>query len=129
MLLPIITFLLFDNPHDCFICLGKDPDRIYSSFQLSRQERTHRKMKAKYSRAQIIALDRSKIVDSFGMRRDHKSSVINCVIDPVIGISYEQFNDDGLLDESLVYRYGGSETVLSILSQLPSQASFISSNL
>ena len=35
VLLPVVTFLLFDNPHDCFTCLGKDPDRIYSSFQLS----------------------------------------------------------------------------------------------
>ena len=32
VLLPVVTFLLFDDPHDCFACLGKDPDRIYSSF-------------------------------------------------------------------------------------------------
>ena len=32
MMLPIIGFFLVDDPHDCYTCLGKDPDRIYSSF-------------------------------------------------------------------------------------------------
>ena len=58
VLLPVVTFLLFDNPHDCFTCLGKDPDRIYSSFQLSFQERFRRKMKAKYSSAQINVIEK-----------------------------------------------------------------------
>ena len=31
-LLPFWAFLLFNNPHDCFKCLGKDPDRNYSKF-------------------------------------------------------------------------------------------------
>ena len=29
-LLPIWAFLLLNTPHDCFKCLGKDPDRIFS---------------------------------------------------------------------------------------------------
>ena len=49
MLLPVTLFLLLDNPHDCFVCLGKDPDRIYSIFQLSKEVRIKRKMKAKYN--------------------------------------------------------------------------------
>lgn len=49
ILLPVTLFLLFDNPHDCFVCLGKDPDRIYSIFQLSKEVRVKRKMKAKYN--------------------------------------------------------------------------------
>ena len=32
IMLPVIFFLLLDDPHDCFTCLGKDPDRVYSSF-------------------------------------------------------------------------------------------------
>lgn len=48
-LVPVVFFLLIDKPHDCFQCLGKDPDRIYSSFQLKKSERIARKMFAKYS--------------------------------------------------------------------------------
>ena len=29
-LLPIWAFFLLNVPHDCFKCLGKDPDRIFS---------------------------------------------------------------------------------------------------
>ena len=32
ILMPIIVFMIFDKPHDCFVCLGKDPDRTYSIF-------------------------------------------------------------------------------------------------
>ena len=32
ILMPIITFLAFDDPHDCFKCFGKDPDRNYSRY-------------------------------------------------------------------------------------------------
>ena len=46
---PVIIFLMFDNPHDCFTCLGKDPERKYSSFQLSIKERRNRRMIARYS--------------------------------------------------------------------------------
>ena len=30
-LVPLLAFFALDQPHDCFVCLGKDPDRIYSS--------------------------------------------------------------------------------------------------
>ena len=32
LVLPVIVFFCFDEPHDCFRCMGKDPDRIYSCF-------------------------------------------------------------------------------------------------
>ena len=32
MLIPVAVFLWLDEPHDCFRCLGKDPDRHYSHF-------------------------------------------------------------------------------------------------
>ena len=32
MLIPVLTFICLDKPHDCFACLGKDPDRNYSIF-------------------------------------------------------------------------------------------------
>ena len=42
-------FLAFDDPHDCFKCFGKDPDRNYSKFQLTKEECAMRRMAAKYS--------------------------------------------------------------------------------
>ena len=32
LLLPVLVFFGFDDPHDCFVCFGKDPDRKYSRF-------------------------------------------------------------------------------------------------
>ena len=37
-LFPIWAFFLFNDPHDCFRCLGKDPDRIFSIKQYNRDE-------------------------------------------------------------------------------------------
>ena len=37
-ILPYWAFLLFHDPHDCFKCLGKDPERNYSMFQFNRAE-------------------------------------------------------------------------------------------
>ena len=37
-LVPFISYLWLNEPHDCFRCLGKDPDRRYSIFQLTRRE-------------------------------------------------------------------------------------------
>ena len=31
-MLPMLAFFIFNDPHDCYTCLGKDPDRIYSRF-------------------------------------------------------------------------------------------------
>ena len=36
-LIPFMAFYTFNRPHDCFVCLGKDPDRVYSSLQLTGQ--------------------------------------------------------------------------------------------
>lgn len=49
MLLPVVAFLLLNKPHDCYACLGKDPDRIYSSYQLTRGERAHMKLMARFN--------------------------------------------------------------------------------
>ena len=35
---PFIFFFILNKPHDCFICLGKDPERRFSMFQLTREE-------------------------------------------------------------------------------------------
>ena len=37
-MLPYWAFLLLHDPHDCFKCLGKDPERNYSKFQFNRAE-------------------------------------------------------------------------------------------
>ena len=35
LMLPLIAYFWLNDPHDCYTCLGKDPDRIYSRFQLT----------------------------------------------------------------------------------------------
>ena len=37
-MMPFIFFFLLNRPHDCFICLGKDPLRRFSVFQLTSEE-------------------------------------------------------------------------------------------
>ena len=46
--LPVQAFLLLSEPHDCFRCFGKDPNRIYSQYQLSKFERLERRMTQKF---------------------------------------------------------------------------------
>ena len=43
-LIPFFIFLAFNKPHDCFKCLGKDPERRYSIFQFNKFEREQRRM-------------------------------------------------------------------------------------
>ena len=31
-LLPFLLYFILQQPHDCFLCLGKDPDRRFSQF-------------------------------------------------------------------------------------------------
>ena len=52
--IPIITFFIFDNPHDCFVCLGKDPDRRYSIHQLKVEEKVKRMIQAKYGISNVV---------------------------------------------------------------------------
>ena len=49
LLIPIWTFFWLHDPHDCYTCLGKDPDRIYSRFQLNVEERARRQLIAKFN--------------------------------------------------------------------------------
>ena len=50
-LFPIWAFLTLDTPHDCYRCIGKDPDRIYSIYQLTKCEIIERNMKTKFGRS------------------------------------------------------------------------------
>ena len=47
-IIPFWAFLLFRNPHDCFKCLGKDPERNYSKFQYKRAEIKRLRYRAKF---------------------------------------------------------------------------------
>ena len=47
-LVPIWAFFILDKPHDCFRCLGKDPDRIFSIDQYRKDEIVALKMRNKY---------------------------------------------------------------------------------
>ena len=53
LLLPIFVYFCLNDPHDCFICLGKDPDRIYSIFQLSWEDRERRKCIARFNQDEL----------------------------------------------------------------------------
>ena len=64
-ILPVIVFFLLNEPHDCFTCLGKNPDHIYSIYQFTLEERAIRKMEAKYSskmQEEVISNDQTSIV-------------------------------------------------------------------
>ena len=60
-LLPVIAFFIFNTPHDCYTCLGKDPDRNYSIYQLSLEERARRKFLSKFNRSQEQDIVEQKI--------------------------------------------------------------------
>ena len=45
---PIIAFLILNQPHDCYKCLGKDPDRVFSVNQLTEREAMLREIKNKF---------------------------------------------------------------------------------
>ena len=57
-LLPIVAFLILNDPHDCFRCLGKDPDRIFSISQFTKLEFKALKLRQKFGKtANLITLD------------------------------------------------------------------------
>ena len=60
-LMPIWAFFLLNSAHDCFKCLGKDPDRIFSISQFTKDERFARQMKQKYGRNYRIMLSSTEI--------------------------------------------------------------------
>ena len=47
-LLPVASYLLINYPHDCYKCLGKDPDRNFSQYQFTERELAMRSMRYKY---------------------------------------------------------------------------------
>ena len=80
ILLPVVVFFLLDQPHDCFICLGKDPDAIYSTYQLSLEERYMRHMVAKFSKDGMDIVDRGRffsvvLSDTRGRFKDRNLSI------------------------------------------------------
>ena len=64
ILIPVIVFVVLDKPHDCFVCLGKDPERVYSIFQLKREERYERTLFAKGGKALTESLRRNNLNNS-----------------------------------------------------------------
>ena len=49
-LVPFVSYFWLNEPHDCFRCLGKDPDRRFSIFQLTRWENLMREHKVKHGK-------------------------------------------------------------------------------
>ena len=52
IILPVAVYLLTNEPHDCFVCLNKDPDRAYSIYQMTTDDKIKRRMVAKYNAEQ-----------------------------------------------------------------------------
>ena len=50
MLTAVIAFYALENPHDCFACFGKDPDRVYSGFQMTLEDRIARRYFARFNK-------------------------------------------------------------------------------
>ena len=48
------VFFIFESPHDCFTCIGKDPDRKYSIHQYTYDQLLERKMLQKFGRRSIM---------------------------------------------------------------------------
>ena len=77
---PVLFLFLLDQPHDCFKCFGKDPDRIFSSYQLTLEEKARRKMVAKFSKKSILGKDHDSVLVNAVLnesRNIHGSSDIN----------------------------------------------------
>lgn len=47
-LIPFLSYFWLNDPHDCFRCVGKDPDRRYSMFQLTQRETLMREHLVKF---------------------------------------------------------------------------------
>lgn len=62
ILIPSLTFFAFDKPHDCFVCLGKDPERIFSRFQLTKSQVERRKFKAKLSTTLTQSIEKKSLI-------------------------------------------------------------------
>ena len=94
LLTPVVTFLIFDEPHDCFSCLSKDPDRAYSIYQLSLEERIRRKMVAKFSTAQERkSISDQDFISELLARKDlrrNRNFTLNVSVD---GLSTSQVNN------------------------------------
>ena len=63
ILIPSLTFFALDHPHDCFVCLGKDPKRVYSIHQMTTIDRTKRKMYARFSYKDSSKNERPSLVN------------------------------------------------------------------
>ena len=64
-------FFILIELHDCFICVGKDPERIYSSFQLNLKERAYRQLRARFNRKfeKSVTCDQAFIQDLLHSQR------------------------------------------------------------
>jgi len=96
LMLPVVSFLLVNKPHDCYTCLGKDPDRVYSSFQLSSEERLRRRVRTKRNKRESDLLTLQNLKAQEGRRYTD----IN--VDIVSPDELEKIDDD------ILYKLGGS---------------------
>ena len=111
ILAPIITFFCFDKPQDWFSEFGKDPERNFSIFQFSLEEKARRHFVAKHGKKDSLnntylneVLINCTLNQSNLARRQ---SQLNMNVERNYLTSKEE-RESFLLDEELVYRFGGS---------------------
>lgn len=113
--LPMLSFFWLDSPHDCYTCLGKDPDRIYSQFQLSLEERAKRALRAKLNKKQqkeivsqpefLQSLFRD---ENWSKRQQSSIKLINKARLQLLRIDSDQMPMD-----ELVHRFAGTEVSIT----------------
>jgi len=64
--IPFAMFLLLKDPHDCFKCLGKDPDRVFSKFQLTKAEQQFRLLELRLGTKRAMEVEQMLLTDGFG---------------------------------------------------------------
>ena len=113
ILLPIIIFFLLNEPHDCFVCLGKNPDHIYSIYQLTLEERAIRHMKAKFSKKEQSNDEQSKLIQAIvkGEYHGRKESTARDIVDYVQrrNSAIQRTSEIDPYMDDMVYEYAGSD--------------------
>ena len=110
MLLPVAAFFVLNEPHDCFMCFGKDPDRIYSSYQLTPEERAQRHVKAKFStkEAQRMSTDTRFLEKLLKQNRRRTVDLNNTAVWSQVQDSPTAMGNNTELDEEIILMLSGS---------------------
>ena len=108
MLFPVFIFFLLNNPHDCYTCLGKDPDRIYSIYQLTQEECVKKQIIARFNQSEVSKrfAEQSFVISL--RRSTFKRQSSNFETAKIVQRNFEDEQLNPLAD-SMLYRLAGSQ--------------------